>query len=129
MELPIEQLKRQWTGRRIEVTSDAPTLRRFAGRLGTVVTLNMNCRALVRFDGEADIGWYDIALPDLRIVEAAPAPPEPKPPGEPPVTSATHPAPVQVEATRGAVTPPEPGKRPASILELARKQGAAKRET
>src|SRR5687768_8120718 len=89
----VERLKREWTGRRVAVASDAPRLRRFRDALGTVVTLNMNGRALVRFDGSSDIGWYDIALEDLSPVAAPPAADEAlsPPPGQPPVTSVTRP--------------------------------------
>ena len=122
----VERLKREWTGRRVTVAAESPTLRRFAGHHGTVVTLNMNGRALVRFDGTADIGWYDIPLPDLRPV-ASPPPAEqtaPLPPGEPPVTSATQPE-TKPPASECPATPPT-GKK-LSPLELARLQGAAKR--
>ncbi len=100
-------------------------LRRFRDALGTVVTLNMNGRALVRFDGPADIGWYDIALDDLSPVTAPPAVDEvvPPPPGEPPVTSATQP---ETQSAGDASPKPRPAKG-MSILELARRQGGAKR--
>ncbi|MBA3314738.1 MAG: hypothetical protein M3552_07570 [Planctomycetota bacterium] len=122
-----ERLKWDWTDKRVTVSSDAPTLRRFRGHLGTVMTVNMNGRALVRFDGTADIGWYDIALSDLTAVAAPPALEQaaPTPPGQPPVTSATKP-----EVHPAASQPPgETSKgtaKPSSILELARRQGAAK---
>src|SRR5690606_22721551 len=117
----IERLKQDWTGRRVTVASNDPALRRFVGTTGTVVTVNMNGRALVRFDSSADIGWYDIALSDLRAA-MEPAPAETKPPGEPPTTSASKPE-VRVEAS-----PATPTDKPKSILELARQQGAAKRK-
>lgn len=123
----VERLKREWTGRRVAVASEAPRLRRFRTILGTVVTLNMNGRALVRFDGPVDIGWYDVALADLNPV-AAPPPPEerlPPPPGEPPVTSATQPKPKS--ASGPTAEKQSPPAAPLSILEIARRQGAAKR--
>jgi hypothetical protein len=129
----VERLKAEWTGRRVEVASPAPTLRRFAGKAGTVVTVNMNGRALVRFDGLADIGWYDIAVGDLQPIAAAPPPEElaPKPPGEPPVTSATRPK--AEAAVLSSDAPAEPAAKPPaarkkSILELAREQGAVKKK-
>jgi hypothetical protein len=122
-----ELLKREWTGQRVAVSADVPTLRRFAGHLGTVMTVNMNGRALVRFDGPADIGWYDIAFEHLKVVAAPPAPEEaaPAPPGRPPATSYTQPQPEAVEAA-AAGTNAKPAK-PMSVLELARQQGAAKK--
>ena len=123
----VERLKREWTGRRVTVVSDSPYLQRFREQLGTVVTLNMNGRALVRFDGLADIGWYDIALADLQRVAAPPAPEEvaPATPGEPPVTSYTQPE-VKMADAAAIDAKPKIAKR-MSVLELARQQGAAKR--
>jgi hypothetical protein len=123
----VERLKREWTNRRVAVVGNAPALRRFAGRTGTVLTINMNGRALVRFDGTADIGWYDLPLDALRTVISPPRREETAPPpaGEPPVTSATKPETVPETATASATTAEKPRTR--SILELARQQGAAKR--
>jgi len=118
----VERLKREWTDRRVRLAGTSADLRRFQGRDGTVVTVNMNGRALVRFDGRADIGWYDVAIADLRAVTTPPPPEEtvPPPPGQPPLTSATQP-------TAPDQAPPAPAKpEPKSILELARQQGAAK---
>lgn len=122
----VERLKREWKDRRVTVEASSANLRRFLGRTGTVLTVNMNGRALVRFDGLADIGWYDLAIADLRPV-AVPPPPEetaPPPPGGPPVTSATAP---KVEGIPTAPRAAATGQaRPKSALELARQQGAAK---
>lgn len=121
----VERLKREWKDRRVAVESSSPSLHRFRDRTGTVLTVNMNGRALVRFDGLADIGWYDISLADLRPV-AIPPPPEetaPPPPGGPPVTSATAP---KIEGIPSAGKPSSASMKPKSILELARQQGAAK---
>lgn len=62
-----EELKRQWTDKRVAVRSVVPELRRFEGLTGTVKTANMNCRLLIEFDGPADISWYDI---DPQFVDA-----------------------------------------------------------
>jgi hypothetical protein len=123
----VERLKREWKDKRVAVEAFSSSLRRFAGRTGTVLTVNMNGRALVRFDGLADIGWYDLPMADLRPI-AVPPPPEevaPSPPGGPPVTSATAP---KVEGIpTAAAPPPSAGQaKPKSILELARQQGGAK---
>jgi hypothetical protein len=52
-----EALKREWTDQYVEVNPDRPELRRFAGVVGRVVTVNHNNKALVDFQ---DGGWYDI---------------------------------------------------------------------
>ncbi len=55
----VDALKREWTDKRIRVKPDArPDLKRFAGRIGRIVTINYNGCAVVDF---ADGGWYDVA--------------------------------------------------------------------
>lgn len=73
----VEDWKRQWTAKYVQVDESRPELKRFAGRTGRVVTVNMSGRALVQFDDLEGWGWgrFDIALPFLRQV-AAPAPVE-----------------------------------------------------
>lgn len=56
-DLQIEALKREWTDQLVEVDATRPELKRFAGLVGRVVTVNLNHKALVDF---ADGGWYDI---------------------------------------------------------------------
>ena len=70
----VDELKRHWTEKYVQVDESRPELKRFAGRTGRVITVNMSGRALVQFDDEG-WGWgrYDIALPFLKQV-AAPAP-------------------------------------------------------
>ncbi len=53
----LEQLKREWTDQYVEVNAERPELKRFAGIVGRVVTVNWNGKALVDFQ---DGGWYDI---------------------------------------------------------------------
>jgi len=71
----VDELKRQWTEKYVQVDGTRPELKRFAGRTGRVVTVNMSGRALVQFDDAEGWGWgrFDIALPFLKPV-AAPAP-------------------------------------------------------
>ena len=66
----IEDLKREWTEKYVEVDAARPELKRFGGRAGRVVTVNMSGRALVQFDDADGWGWgrYDIALPFLKRV-------------------------------------------------------------
>lgn len=69
-----EQLKRELTDKWVVVADQVPELRRFSSLTGKVRTVNMNCRALVEFDGPEDISWYDIDPQFLTVVDA----PQPK---------------------------------------------------
>jgi hypothetical protein len=52
-----ELLKREWTDQFVEVNPAKPELKRFAGIVGRVITVNHNRKAVVDFQ---DGGWYDI---------------------------------------------------------------------
>ena len=52
-----ESLKREWTDLYVMVNTERPELKRFAGIVGRVVTVNHNNKALIDFQ---DGGWYDI---------------------------------------------------------------------
>jgi hypothetical protein len=52
-----EALKREWTDQYVTVNAERPELKRFAGAVGRVITVNWNNKAVVDF---ADGGWYDI---------------------------------------------------------------------
>ncbi len=65
-----EQLKKELTDKWVVVNSGVPELRRFEKLTGRVKTVNMNCRALVEFDGSVDISWYDIDPGALTVVDA-----------------------------------------------------------
>ena len=69
-----ERLKKELTDKWVTVAANAPELKRFANLTGKVKTVNMNCRALVEFDGSVDIGWYDIDTSFLTVVDG----PKPK---------------------------------------------------
>jgi len=69
-----ERLKKELTDKWVTVAANAPELKRFANLTGKVKTVNMNCRALVEFDGSVDIGWYDIDTTFLTVVDG----PQPK---------------------------------------------------
>jgi hypothetical protein len=69
----IEKLQQQYTDQYVMVDAARPELARFAGIPGQIKTINMNGRALVQFDW-ADLGWHDIALDWLKIIDK-PAPP------------------------------------------------------
>ena len=64
----VEELKRQYTGRRVVVDVQRPELARMAGKLGRIKTFNYNGRALVQFD-EFNPSWYDIHLDYLKVVQ------------------------------------------------------------
>jgi hypothetical protein len=57
-ETAYEALKREWTDQFVEVIADRPELKRFAGIVGRVITVNHNHKAVVDFQ---DGAWYDIA--------------------------------------------------------------------
>ena len=113
-----EILKKQYTDKFVVVRSGAPELRRFQGLTGTVKTVNMSCRALVQFDGPADIGWYDIDPSFLTIVDA----PEPKK-AEGHGERAAKEAPVAKVAP--AAAKPAASEKKLSPLDMIRQQGAA----
>lgn len=65
----IDRLKSEWTDRFVRVKPGRPELERFVGRVGRVITVNFNGKALIDF---ADGAWYDIAASDrfLELVSA-----------------------------------------------------------
>jgi hypothetical protein len=65
-----EALKREWTDQYVEVNPDRQELRRFAGIVGRVVTVNWNNKALVDFQ---DGGWYDITASSEFLRKLDPA--------------------------------------------------------
>jgi hypothetical protein len=66
----MEQMNRQYAGKRVQVDARRPELTRFAGLSGRVVAVNQNGRALVQFDGP-DPAWYDIH-PEFLKMEPSP---------------------------------------------------------
>ncbi len=65
----IEKLKRDYTDKYVVVDRSRPELMRFRQRTGQVKTVNMSGRALVEFNGHNDIGWYDIEIDFLKVVD------------------------------------------------------------
>ena len=65
----IENLKNTYTDKNVLVDADRPELGRFQGLTGTVRTVNMSGRALVEFDGHQNIGWFDIDVDFLKLVD------------------------------------------------------------
>ena len=52
-----DDLRKQWIDQYVTVNDTRPELKRFAGVIGRVVTVNYGGKALVDFQ---DGGWYDI---------------------------------------------------------------------
>jgi hypothetical protein len=65
-----DELRHHWIDQYVKINENRPELKRFAGIVGRVVTVNYNGKALVDFQ---DGGWYDIpASPDFLLkVDAA----------------------------------------------------------
>lgn len=97
-----ERLKQELTDKWVVVSDNAPELKRFANFTGKVRTVNMNCRALVEFDGGVDIGWYDIDPSFLKVVDG----PKPK---KAPAAHAEKPAAKAAPAAKPAAAPASGG--------------------
>lgn len=69
-DLRNEALKREWTDQFVEVNPERPELKRFAGIVGRVVTVNQNNKALIDFQ---DGGWYDISASEEYLRKLDPA--------------------------------------------------------
>ena len=65
----IEKLKQEYTDKYVIVDATRPELARFKDQTGIVRTVNMSGRALVEFDAYANIGWYDIDVDFLKIID------------------------------------------------------------
>lgn len=134
-----EKLKEKLTDKFVLVDASVPELKRFANWTGKVKTVNMNCRALVEFDGPVDISWYDIDPAYLTVVDAPVKRAAPTPAAKAPASSAApavKPAPpagkspldairAQQAAAKPATATPAAGAKP-SPLDMIRKQQAAK---
>ena len=129
-----EQFKQDLTDKWVIVDKTVPELRRFNGLTGRVKTVNMNCRALVEFDGPADIGWYDIAPGFLTVVDtplprksAAAAAPKATPKAAPSATAAaggSSPLDAIRKAGAGNSGPKPAAAAAGSPLDAIRKAGA-----
>jgi hypothetical protein len=69
-DLRNDALKREWTDQFVEVNPERPELKRFAGIVGRVVTVNHNNKALVDFQ---DGSWYDITASEEYLRKLDPA--------------------------------------------------------
>lgn len=126
-----EKLKTKLTDQWVVVDSSVPELRRFADWTGKVKSVNMNCRALVEFDGPVDIGWYDIDPAFLTVVDGPKPKQAPAAKAEAKAPAAPKPAgsanPLEAARAQGAAKPAAAGGKP-SPLDMIRKMGAAKKD-
>ena len=112
-----EQLKSELTDKWVVVAPNLPELRRFSALTGKVKTVNMNCRALVEFDGPEDISWYDIDPLFLTVVD------EPRPKAK--VAEKAKPSAKKSAAASPAAKPAAAGGSPLDKIRAA-SGGAAK---
>src|SRR5687768_9004982 len=105
----IDQLKKSLTDKLVIVAEDCPELRRFKGLTGTIKTVNMSGRALVEFDGNNNIGWYDIDPEFLTIIVAPLPKPEAKREAKPEQPAAKA-APAKTPAKEAAAEKAAPAK-------------------
>ena len=66
----LDQLRREWIDQYVMASPDRPELKRFAGLVGRVVTVNYNGKAVVDFQ---DGGWYDITADAAFLTRLDPA--------------------------------------------------------
>jgi hypothetical protein len=64
-----EAIKREWIDQYVMVNPERPELKRFAGIVGRVVTVNYNHKALIDFQ---DGGWYDITASSEYLTKLDP---------------------------------------------------------
>ena len=109
----IEKLKQEYTDKFVVIDDGRPELRRFSGLTGLVKTVNMNGNALVEFDGLNNIGWYDIEVDFLKVVDK----PVPKEPASKPAkaTAAPKKTPVKQEASALTKARTTDGKKGAAM--------------
>lgn len=116
----IEKLKREFTDKYVVVDERLPELHRFKGKTGLIKTVNMSGKALVSFDGDNNIAWYDIGLDFLKIVPK----PEPKAEEEKPAKKAAPAAkPAEAKeaaAPKPAAAAPAAGEKKMSVAEMLR---------
>lgn len=65
-----EQLRREWIDQYVLVNPERPELKRFAGIVGRVITVNWNSKAVIDFQ---DGGWYDITASTDNLTKLDPA--------------------------------------------------------
>ena len=125
----IENLKRIYTDQLVVVDDNRDELGRFQGLTGTVKTVNMSGRALVEFDGNNNIGWYDIDVDFLKLVDEPVHETEtvstPVPPAEPAAPAAEASAPEAAPAEAAAPAKVDPSKMSVEDMLAAARASAA----
>lgn len=128
----IEKAKSDYTDRYVMVIGNRPEYARFAGWVGQVKTVNMSGRALVEWIGlNEDIGWYDIDIDYLKVVEK-PAETEtekPRPAAKPKAKKAAGELSPLEQLRQQGSSKPAKAKESLSPLELLRQQGGKKKES
>ena len=122
----IEKLRGEYTDKYVTVDDQRPELRRFGGLTGVVKTVNMNGRALVQFDGRNNVGWYDIDVNFLKVIDEPLAEPEDK--AARPRTTPKAPSALEKARRKKSASAVEPGAKKKSttdILAAARGKKAA----
>ncbi|MCI0641052.1 MAG: hypothetical protein L0Y72_02585 [Gemmataceae bacterium] len=65
----MDELRSAWIDQYVTVIPSRPELKRFAGIVGRVVTVNYNGKALIDFQ---DGGWYDISASEEFLTKLPP---------------------------------------------------------
>ena len=65
----IRKLQQEYSDKFVVVDEQRPELRRFQGLTGSVKTVNLSGMALVEFAGNPNIGWYDIDIDYLKVID------------------------------------------------------------
>ena len=65
----IRKLQQEYTDKFVVVDDQRPELQRFQGLTGSVKTVNLSGRALVEFAGNKNVGWYDIDIDYLKVID------------------------------------------------------------
>ncbi len=63
-------LRQSWIDQYVKINENRPELKRFAGVVGRVVTVNYNGKAIVDFQ---DGAWYDIPASEDHLIKLDPA--------------------------------------------------------
>ena len=118
----IEKLKLEYTDKYVVVDESCPELLRFRGITGTVRTVNMSGRALVEFDAYDNIGWYDIDIDFLKVIDQPV--PKPEAPAKKPAAKKAAKAPSALEKARSAkpAAAADGGTSVADVLAAARSE-------
>ena len=126
----IENLKRIYTDQLVVVDDSRTELGRFQGQTGTVKTVNMSGRALVEFDGYNNIGWYDIDVDFLKLVDEPVHETEtvstPVPPAEASTPAAKPPTEAATPTAETPAEKPAPAKADAGNMSVADMLAAAR---